>query len=437
MQTAGKPRPTQLKFDTLFYTDAGMCRVTQSGERNDKGVWHDKAAFGWIQFQHADGRKRLVTSYVVECGNPDQLPRSLELAGSNDGGTNWTTLDTQLAPGFNPSIRRREFAVYSPAKWNAYRLRFTVANPAEGIRIDAVQLNERIHCEPETSVTSLVLDQTALTLPVHQRATLNATLMPLDSFERQVIWNSSDPQIAEVRAIGEQTAMVVGKRPGTCSVTALIDGVKQVCPVTVQASTLPQGWFHDELNAPPIPGSVAVSDGQFILTGSGHAMTSWWERVRDQGAFVSRRVRGDVALSARLTQLTPNVGGPGYKWDTRPPTVSGLMIRESLGESAGRYVLVQVSSTGNLTCRWRDRTGDQDDNQVRELGKVTLPIHLKIEQAGGEIRIHTSTDGQDWGKPRMSHRATFDPSSRIGLFVCSGNTFASATAVHDSVQVRE
>ncbi len=437
MQTAGKPRPTQLEFNTLSYTDAGMCRVTQSGERNDKGVWLDKAASSWIQFHHVDGRKRLVTSYILECGNPDQLPHSIELAGSNDGGSNWTTLDTRSSPGFDPSTRRLEFAVDSPAKWNVYRLRLTAANSAEGIRVDAIQLNERIHCEPGTAVTSLVLDQTALTLPVHQRATLNATVAPLDSFERQVIWSSSDPQIAEVRSIGEQTAMVVGKRPGTCSVTALIDGVKQVCPVTVQASTLPQGWLYDELNAPPIPGSVAVSDSRFTLTGSGHAMTSWWERVRDQGVFVNRPVRGDVALSTHLTHLSPNVGGPGYKWDTRPATVSGLMIRESLGESAGRYVLVQVSSTGNLTCRWRDKTGDQDDNQVRELGKVTLPIHLKIEQAGGEIRIHTSNDGKDWGEPRLSHRATFNPSSRIGLFVCSGNTFASATAVHDSVQVRE
>jgi hypothetical protein len=159
--------------------------------------------------------------------------------------------------------------------------------------------------------------------------------------------------------------MVVGKEPGTCAVTATIDGVEQVCRVTVQPSTLPPGWRYDELNAPPIPGSVAVSDGRFTLTGSGHAMTSWWERVRDQGVFASRPVRGDATLSARLASLTPDVGGPSYKWDHRPPTASGLMIRESLTEAAGRYVLVQVAASGRLTCRWREKTGDQDDNQVK------------------------------------------------------------------------
>jgi hypothetical protein len=35
----------------------------------------------------------------------------------------------------------------------------------------------------------------------------------------------------------------------------------------------------------------------------------------------------------------------------------------------------------------------------------------------------------------MAHTAAFDDKSRIGLFVCSGNTFSSTTAVFDSVTV--
>jgi hypothetical protein len=37
----------------------------------------------------------------------------------------------------------------------------------------------------------------------------------------------------------------------------------------------------------------------------------------------------------------------------------------------------------------------------------------------------------------MSHTVTFDATSRIGLFVCSGSTFASTTATFDSVTVNE
>ena len=440
MQTAGRPRPTNLKFDTVYYADAGMCRVTHSGgERNEHGVWRAKAASGWVEYRHVDDRKRLVTSYAIECKNQHLLPRAVELAASNDGGKTWTVLDTQRSPGFTETTPRREFDVPTPAKWNAYRLNVTAADGVEGVQVDAVELLERVHCSPGTNVKAVTLDHPVLTLSVHGRVTLNATLAPLNTFERQVVWSSSDPQAAEVRSVGEQTAIVVGKQAGACTVTATVDGVKQVCQVTVQPSMLPPGWAYDELSAPPIPGSVAVSaDGEFTLTGSGHAMTSWWERVRDQGAFASRPAGGgDVALSARLTSLAPNVGGPSYKWDHRPPTASGVMIRESLAEAAGRYVLVQVDTSGRLTCRWRDRTGDQDDNGSQDLGTVALPVHLKLVRAAGEVRVFTSADGKDWGEPRTSRPAAFDRSSRIGLFVCSGNTFASTTAVFSSVQVSE
>jgi hypothetical protein len=314
----------------------------------------------------------------------------------------------------------------------------TAANDQQGIQVSTIELNEAIHCRPNVGVAAVTLDQNAITLPVHNRATLNATILPMGTFERTVAWSSSDPAVAEVRRIGEQIAIVVGKKPGTCTVTATIDNVKQTCAVTVTPSTLPNGWSYHELNAPPIPGAVSVSEGTFILTGCGHAMSSWWERVRDQGAFVSQPVAGEVTLTARLTTLAPNVGGPNaYKWDNRPPTTAGLMIRESLDQACGRFLLVQVEASGNLVCRWRNKTGDQDDNQKKDLGKVTLPIHLKLVQTSKEIQVFASTDGENWGEPRMSHTAAFDTTSRVGLFVCSGNTFSSTTAVFDSINASQ
>ena len=450
MMVAGKGRPTNLTFNTAYYADAGMCQITSRGaadaataaikafDHDDKTAWLDKAAASWIQCQYADGRKYQVTSYAVVCQDQQRLPRTLELSGSNDGGVSWTRLDRQEAPGFTEQSPRREFPVAKPAKWNLYRLSVAAANENQGTQISTIELNEAIHCRPNVAVAAATLDQKALTLPAHNRATLNATITPMETFERTVAWVSSDPSVAEVRRIGEQIAVVIGKKPGTCTVTATIDNVKQTCAVTVTPSTLPNVWSYNELNAPPIPGAVSVAEGNFTLTGCGHAMSSWWERVRDQGAFVSKPVSGEVAISARLTSLVPNVGGPNaYQWDNRPSTTAGLMIRESLAQACGRYLLVQVEASGNLVCRWRNKTGDQDDNKRKELGKVALPIHLKLVQTGKDIQVFASADGQNWGSPRMSHTATFDDTSRIGLFVCSGNTFSSTTAVFDSVAVNQ
>ncbi|MCY3019500.1 MAG: nucleoside hydrolase [Planctomycetota bacterium] len=447
MMVAGKGRPTNLTFNTAYYAQAGMCQITSKGaadattaaikafDRDDKTAWLDKAASSWIQCQYADGRKYVVTSYAVVCRDKQRLPRTFELSGSNDGGVGWTLLDTQQGPGFTEQTQRREFAIAKPAKWNIYRLSVTAASGTEGTQIASIELNEAINCRPNVAVATVTLDQQTLALPANSRATLNATLAPMETFEREVAWTSSDPAVAEVRRIGEQIAMVVGKKPGTCTVMAAIENLKQTCAVTVTPSALPTGWSYDELSAPAIPGAVSVADDSFTITGCGHAMTSWWERVRDQGVFVSQAVPGNVEIHARLTSLAPNVGGPAHQGDNRPPTASGLMIREALAQACGRYVLVQVEASGNLVCRWRNKTGDQDDNKKKDLGKVTLPIHLKLVQSAKDIQVFASTDGQNWGEPRMLHPAVFDDKSRIGIFVCSGNTFASTTALFDSVNV--
>lgn len=45
------------------------------------------------------------------------------------------------------------------------------------------------------------------------------------------------------------------------------------------------------------------------------------------------------------------------------------------------------------------------------------------------------SDGQSWGEPLMTHTSAFNGPNRLGLFVCSGNTFASTTA--ESVTVSQ
>jgi hypothetical protein len=54
---------------------------------------------------------------------------------------------------------------------------------------------------------------------------------------------------------------------------------------------------------------------------------------------------------------------------------------------------------------------------------------------GDKIQVFTSRDGKDWGEPRMSHSQQLDGGTRIGLFVCSGNTFASSTATFEHVAI--
>ena len=446
LMVAGRPRPVGLVFDTATWATAGMCRITGSPsvdgappirafDLDDRTAWVAASASGWLECRHVDGRTCLVTSYAVVCPDTARRPRFLELSGSRDDGATWTVLDTQREVVFDGTSGRREFTVAAPAKWNALRLRVAAADGQDGPAIATLALNEAITVRPGAAVAAVGLDRTRVSLAVLGRITLNATLSPLDAAEREVVWTSSDPSVAEVRRIGEQTAVVAGLKPGRCTIRATAGTVTQRCEMTVEPGTLPDAWRFDELNAPAIPGAVVVAGDVFTVTGCGHGMTSFWERVRDQGVLASVAVDGSVTLTARLAALGPSVGGPGHQWDPRPPSSAGLMIREALTESCGRFRLIHVDSGGMLVCRWRDRTGDQDDNRKKELGRVTLPVHLKLEHDAGETKLFASADGNDWGAPRMVLPGRFDAGSRAGFVVCSGNTFATTTAVFEAVRV--
>ncbi len=61
-----------------------------------------------------------------------------------------------------------------------------MANENEGIQISTIELNETINCNPKVAVAAVTLDRQTLSIPAHGRATLNATISPIDTFERTV-----------------------------------------------------------------------------------------------------------------------------------------------------------------------------------------------------------------------------------------------------------
>jgi len=156
--TGGTPAP--LPYDT---TDDHLGTVTAAGENNgingnfevatnafdNTGAkWLDFAnanpttRASWLQYKYANGLQRVVTNYTKTSANdsPERDPSNWALLGSNDGGTNWTTLDTQSNQAFTDRFQQRSFPISSPAAFNIYRLRIDrVSDPPSAV---AVQLSE-------------------------------------------------------------------------------------------------------------------------------------------------------------------------------------------------------------------------------------------------------------------------------------------------------
>ena len=153
--------PAPVPFDT---TDDYPGIVTAEGENNGlNGNWEVAAnAFdntlakwldfadsnpttraSWIQYQYPGGLQRVVTNYTLTSANdaPERDPANWALLGSNDGGTTWGTLDTQINQAFTDRFQNRAFPIASPAAYNIYRLRIdSVADPSTAVALQLAEI---------------------------------------------------------------------------------------------------------------------------------------------------------------------------------------------------------------------------------------------------------------------------------------------------------
>ena len=87
--------------------------------------------------------------------------------------------------------------------------------------------------EPDiVAVTSVALNESALSLKEGRNVTLSATITPDDATNQSVTWKSSDPDIATVDANGKIRAL----KPGTATITVITEdgGKTATCTVTVE-----------------------------------------------------------------------------------------------------------------------------------------------------------------------------------------------------------
>ena len=81
-------------------------------------------------------------------------------------------------------------------------------------------------------VEEIVLSETSITLEIDKRKTLTATVLPEDADNKEVVWESSDEEVAEVNRSGRVTA----NANGTCFIVCRAtdgSGVYAECKVTV------------------------------------------------------------------------------------------------------------------------------------------------------------------------------------------------------------
>src|SRR5258708_8181106 len=100
------------------------------------------AETNWISPIIAPQAFKVITQYALTSANdfPQRDPKDWRLLASNDGGQNWTTLDSRKGELFSERHQRRVFALANHAAFNVYRLQIDRVRDPSGA--DSVQLAE-------------------------------------------------------------------------------------------------------------------------------------------------------------------------------------------------------------------------------------------------------------------------------------------------------
>jgi len=132
--------------------------ATNAFDNNPATKWLDYAnsypstRASWLQYEYAGGLQIAVSNYTLTSANdaPERDPAAWRLLGSNNGGSNWTTLDVRTNQTFASRYLTQAYAVSNPAPFNIYRLQIDrVANPPSA---NSVQLAEfELIGTPDTS----------------------------------------------------------------------------------------------------------------------------------------------------------------------------------------------------------------------------------------------------------------------------------------------
>ena len=194
--------------------------------------------------------------------------------------------------------------------------------------------------ENHVGVTSVNIEQTSCTLEVDDSYELNYAILPSNTSDSHILWESSDHHIAKVDDFG----VVTGQKPGTATIMAVsgLDGTKKdTCKVTVLPRDISKGTIEKIPDAAytgsPITPEPVVKYGDWTLTEGVNYTVSYTDNINSGTATII--ITGKSYFGGTL-QSTFKIN----KASLSEATVSGLNAKTYTGKAITQTPVVKVGS---------------------------------------------------------------------------------------------
>ena len=364
--------------------------------------WRAGAGTAWISYRFGSTGRPNVTGYAVTAtASGLNSPTGWTFEGSNDGGTTWTSLDTQTGQTFIGG-QRSTYSIESDQTFNIYRLSMT--NSA-GNTIDVAEIEFYAGPIPSLAANTLTATLSPLTLTVSEAGSATYT-MKLDAAPTAnvtVTPSSSDVLVATVSPARLTFTTANYGTPQAVTVTGIDDDVDNATDREATISHAVAGGGYDGVSVASVA-VTATDDASPGVTVSGTALT-----VAEAGGRATYTVKLDAEPTGSVT-VTPTSGNatvaivsPGQLTFTTdnyatPQTVTVTGVDDAVDNASDRRattVTHAVAGGGydDVSVAVVTVTATDDDSA----GVTVSETALTVAEAGGTatytVRLNTKPTG--------------------------------------------
>ena len=351
-------------------TDDRLGTITAQGENgsgegaamafdnNPNTKWLDFATnsvvrASWIQYQYEAGTQRVVTKYTITSANDGQQrdPANWRIVASNDGGANWTTLDSQTAQVFTNRFEKHTYALTNTTAYNIYRLQIdSVYNPAGA---NSVQLSELEFLEtPAETLTYAWTITNGTILSATNEATINYTAGSSGAVGLNVIVSNDG-----CSTTAATTNVDIAQPPGVSIVVA----GSGYCPngtgytasgpdgMAAYAWTISNGTITSATNLQTITFSVGTSGNVglslLVTSAAGCDSGDYTESAIIPYASAEITTSSNVTANSTGNSASAPAGAASYAWSISNGTITSATNVQTITYTAGSTGSVGLALT--------------------------------------------------------------------------------------------
>ena len=364
--------------------------------------WRAGSGTAWISYQFGSTGRPNVTGYAVTATATGlNSPTGWTFEGSNDGGTTWTSLDTQTGQTFIGG-QRSTYSIESDQTFNIYRLSMT--NSA-GNAIDVAEIEFYAGPIPSlaTNTPTATLSPLTLTVPEAGSAAYTVKLDAAPTVDVTVTPSSGDVSVATVSPANLTFTTDNYGTPQAVTVTGVNDDVDNATDRETTVTHAAAGGGYDGVALASVTVTVTDDDSAGV-TVSGTALT-----VGEAGGRATYTVKLDTQPNGSVT-VTPTSGNatvaivsPGQLTFTTdnyatPQTVTVTGVDDAVDNASDRRATTVTHEAAGggydgVAVASVTVTATDDDS----VGVTVSETTLRVAEAGGTVMYTIRLDTKPTG----------------------------------------